>query len=225
MAEAFSQVLVAHGQSTRSLDFLDLPIEIRLEVYRHLIKPETRYCPFDNVPVQFAGFGFHPTILRTNKRINGEASVVFYGENTWHLIVGYDFNLFRVVPGPDNLQSSSFFPRMRNFHLRFSLHGYVLDEYPSFSLENYCAALRIHAANTCQVLAKAPHLRSVEISWVDSTDEGSWEEKRGVLKPLEALPRSCSYRICGIDSKYVELNQDCLAGYLSGFMKAKHPPR
>lgn len=175
--------------------FLELPLELRNEIYRKLKSKEPKYNPFEGLKITSAAYAFHPNILRVNKQIFTEATRVFYGENTWDVLVGYNFNYFRPDPGLDKLTSSPHLAHLRKFRLTYVLKGTLLEEYPSFGLERYCYQIRINAIKICRVLLQVPGLHTVEISWIDTVSNGSWDEKQKVLEPLSLLKDVCVTRV------------------------------
>lgn len=178
---------MASPASPKLPGLLRLPVEIRLEIYRHLVKQRPADHPFDGLAITSAAYTFDPGVLHLNKQIASEAKRVFYAENTWKVIVSYNFNYFRLLNGLAALRQQSFLPHMRRFHLRFDLCNKVLKEYPSFGLTEYCLQTKLNAEKTCRVLAALPALQVVEISWVDDTQGGSWEQKRWILDSLVLL--------------------------------------
>ena len=81
----------------------------------------------------------------------------------------------------------------------------LLREYPSFGLESFCKEIKRRAERACEVLMGAAELRTVVVSWIDTTKTGGWGEKKGVLVPLKKLVRrgGISFRVgrvCGCDS-------------------------
>lgn len=175
--------------------FLELPLELRNEIYRKLKSKEPKYNPFEGLKITSAAYAFHSTILRANKQILIEAMRVFYGENTWDVLVGYNFNYFRPDPGLDKLILSPHLTHMRKFRLTYVLKGTLLEEYPSFGLERYCYQIRINAIKICRVLLQVPGLHTVEVSWIDTVSKGSWDEKQKVLEPLSLLKDICVVRV------------------------------
>ena len=175
--------------------FLELPLELRNEIYRKLKGKEPKYHPFEGLKITSAAYAFHPTILRASKQILTEATRVFYGENIWDVLVGYDFNYFRHDPGLDKLSLSPHLAHMRKFRLTFVLKGTLLEEYPSFGLERYCYQIRTNAIKVCRVLLQAPGLQLVEISWIDTVSNGNWVTKQKVLEPLSLLKDVCVARV------------------------------
>ena len=64
---------------------------------------------------------------------------------------------------------------------------HVLKDYPSFGLEAFCAEIRRRADRACDVLLQAPHLKSLTVSWIDTTRIDGWAEKAHILEPLRKL--------------------------------------
>ena len=119
-----------------SFDFLQLPTEIRLQIYRWLlvskvrIKITTTELPTLKVAShpdrQTPEFSFHhdlsnndifPQILTASRRVHEEATPILYGRNIWHFVVNKWFQHFLHHIGPQNTSS------IRYCHLR----GYALD--------------------------------------------------------------------------------------------------
>ncbi|KAI4126411.1 MAG: hypothetical protein LQ347_004985 [Umbilicaria vellea] len=196
---------------------LRLPVEIRLEIYRHLLKHRPLDHPFDGLAITSAAYTFDPAALHLNKQIASEAKRVFYGENTWKVVISFNFNYFRLLNGLAALRQRSFLPHMRRFHLRFDLCNKMLNEYPSFGLVEYCHQTKLNAEKTCRVLAALPALQVVEISWVDDTHGGSWEQKRWILDSLVLLRTVSFFEVRDVlvedDGGRV---RELIAGYVRG---------
>lgn len=122
--------------STNIFNFLGLPTEIRLQIYKQLLVSKVRIkitmSEITNVTAVSAGnrqaaqFKFHhdlsnndifPQILTTCRDVNDEATPTLYGGNIWHFVVNQWFQHFLHHVGPCN---ASF---IRYCHLR----GYALD--------------------------------------------------------------------------------------------------
>ena len=70
--------------------FLNLPAEVRLQIYEGLIIPGSRRPHYDGYCVTnslTAAYGFHTAMLTVNKQTNREALTVFYERNTWSLTI------------------------------------------------------------------------------------------------------------------------------------------
>ncbi|UPK93472.1 hypothetical protein LCI18_004407 [Fusarium solani-melongenae] len=97
--------------------FLDLPVEIRLEIYDQLLRttPYTKCCrPGPDSKV-------HASLLRTNRQIHDEATDLLYGSNTFlaHPTLLTSFPRLRAWYGP--IKESSIIPRIRRFHTQVRL--------------------------------------------------------------------------------------------------------
>ena len=200
---------------------LRIPVEIRLEVYRYLIRHSPRDHPFDGLAITSAAYSFHSAVLNLNKQINEEAKRVFYGENTWKVLISYNFNYFRLLNGLAALRQQSFFSYMRRFHLHFHLSGYVLKDSPSFSLTEYCHQTKLNAEKTCRVLAALPALRVVEISWIDTTQGACWEEKRWILDSLVLLQAVSLFEVRDVILEDPGRSRELIAEYLRRITSSK----
>jgi hypothetical protein len=119
-----------------SFEFLRIPTEIRLQIYKWLLVskvrikitktelPKVKTGPYGDL--QAPQFRFHhdlsnndicPQILTTCRETNAEATPILYGRNTWHFVVNTWFQQFLHHIGPRNASS------IRYCHLR----GYALD--------------------------------------------------------------------------------------------------
>jgi hypothetical protein len=122
--------------STNIFDFLGLPTEIRLQIYKWLLVSKVTIkitmSEITNIKATSGGrrqttqFKFHhdlsnndifPQILTTCRDVNSEATPTMYGGNIWHFVVNKWFQHFLHHIGPCN---ASF---IRYCHLR----GYALD--------------------------------------------------------------------------------------------------
>ena len=129
-------------KSSPSFDFLRLPTEIRLQIYRWLLVSKVRIkitkteLPIVKVALcsnrQTPQFKFHhdlsnndifPQILTASRRVHEEATPILYGRNTWHFVVNKWFQHFLHHIGTQNASS------IRYCYLR----GYALDV-PEWSL-------------------------------------------------------------------------------------------
>lgn len=107
---------------------LDLPLEIRLMIYRSLRTTRSLRInhPGDNrstASLGYASYGFYPHILTTNRQISHEAKQVFYGENYWTLYAGPDFYIKSIMFNLPPLSSA--LPYMRKIFIRFRLFSWL----------------------------------------------------------------------------------------------------
>ena len=90
MAQGLSEAafVAQPGQSRSPPSFLTVPLEIRLEIYRHLLLPyrrHDRYLTKSTIKPRNVYWldPVYPAILRTARKIYEEASAILYEENTF----------------------------------------------------------------------------------------------------------------------------------------------
>ncbi|KAF4970662.1 hypothetical protein FZEAL_9987 [Fusarium zealandicum] len=117
MATATMQQSQQQQQPHHQTGFLDLPVEIRLDIYDQLLRttPYTKCCrqnPDNQV---------HASLLRANRQIHDEATDLLYGTNTFlaHPTLLTSFPRLRAWYDP--VQESSIIPRIRRFHAQVRL--------------------------------------------------------------------------------------------------------
>ena len=81
---------------TKAFRFLDIPGELRNQIYRELLLTGKVYEWSKIHTKQRRFYRYQPAILQTNKQIHGEASKVLYDENVWVMIS------LRIHPVPHN---------------------------------------------------------------------------------------------------------------------------
>lgn len=97
--------------SSEQTGFLDLPLEIRLDIYSYLFTMPAfskRKTPDAHV---------YPSILLANKQINYEATHLLYGTNTFLAHPNLLASFPRLRAWYDPVKSSSVVPRIRKFHV------------------------------------------------------------------------------------------------------------
>ena len=154
-----------HVVPQKMFRFLELPLEIRMMVYRSLRTNRSLRLnhPNDRKAIGYASYGFRPQILATNHQVSYEAMQVFYGENFWTLYAGEGFDIRSVAFKLPPLSSAmpyirKVFIRMRMFnwlYIRTLGIGYSLGSPPDFS-------------EIALVLRSAPSLQSVQIAWTET---------------------------------------------------------
>ncbi|KAF4465212.1 hypothetical protein FALBO_7940 [Fusarium albosuccineum] len=97
--------------------FLDLPVEIRLEIYDQLL----RTAPYTKCGRPGPDHQVHASLLRANRQIHDEATDLLYGCNTFiaHPTLLTSFPRLRSWYGP--IKESSVIPRIRRFHTQVRL--------------------------------------------------------------------------------------------------------
>ncbi|KAL3423415.1 hypothetical protein PVAG01_05162 [Phlyctema vagabunda] len=106
------------------LTFLDLPSEIRIQIYRLLLT-----IPSPSTPrILGSDQTIYTGLILLSRRIFEEASVVLYGENTFLAHPSLLAGLPRLRMYLDPIRSSQLIARIRRFHIRVRL-----DNDPNFS--------------------------------------------------------------------------------------------
>lgn len=172
-------------------------MEIRLEIYRELRTP--RYYSFmdegnDDFLVSRWPFGFSSALLRVNKKLNAEAKMVFYDENTYVTVidigdpsVGYD------VVFEDRLHRHAMLHNVKAAHVHLRMTGELVLQ---SSTENGSrpSYIRNSMKALCQEFAAAPSLKSLRLSVRDDIERQSfvpddfWAEGLMTAEELDELP-------------------------------------
>ncbi|KAK5691728.1 hypothetical protein LTR17_025608 [Elasticomyces elasticus] len=175
---------------------LRLPLELRQQIYAHLIPRETVSHPLPSVGITSVTHRLPSSnLLNINRHITDEVLDYFYSITTWKLIFSHAFNFFRVDPHLLKLEKSSALSQIRKIEVVFFCDILLLKEYPSFGLESFIAEIRRRCERACNVLTQADNLRSVTISWIDTTLTGDWEQKATILEPLRKLSPDITFRV------------------------------
>lgn len=175
---------------------LRLPLELRQQIYTHLLPLETVSHPLPTVGITSVSHRM-PTsaLLNIHPQLTDEILATFYSLATFKLIFSHAFNFFRVDPDLRRLERSHSLRRIKKVELVFFCDILLLRDYPSFGLESFCAEIRRRAERACHVLKQAKDLNSVVISWIDTTLTGGWEQKATILQPLRNLGDKVTFRI------------------------------
>lgn len=105
-------------QLDHKVGFMDLPVEIRLEIYQLLLHiPAFDKFARPNDPSAIV----HSNLLLANRQINAEATSLLYSDNMFlaHPTLLASFPRLRNCYGP--VKESSVVPRIRRFHLQVRL--------------------------------------------------------------------------------------------------------
>ncbi|KAF2722733.1 hypothetical protein K431DRAFT_283557 [Polychaeton citri CBS 116435] len=181
-----------HTNATKTPGLLRLPLELRQQIYSHLLPPMPTTHPIPSVGL--TSVTPSPPALRyllVHPALTSELVSYFYTVATWKLVLSHAFNFFRVDATLSNLLASRSLRRIRRLDLVFFQDVLLVKEYPSFGLERFSEEIRRRAERACEVLGQAgAELRWVGVSWVDTTaagGTGGWEVKRRILEPLGRL--------------------------------------
>jgi hypothetical protein len=200
---------------------LRLPIELREQIYDCLLElknanqgshplPGAAITSVSHAPPSSNLLLLHPTITT-------ELLDRFYSQATCKTVVSHAFNFFRTDPELRHLESSFALKRIQRIELVFFQDILLLKDYPSFGLEAFCAEIRRRADRACDVFLQAPQLKSLTISWIDTTRIGGWAEKMHILEPLGKLKGRVNVSIGEVK---ISGDQESQAGDLLAFKDA-----
>ena len=178
---------------------LRLPIELREQIYDSLLELKNANQGSHPLPgVAITSVSHDPpssNLLLLHPTITIELLDRFYSQATCKTVISHAFNFFRTDPELRHLQTSLALKRIQRVELVFFQDILLLKDYPSFGLESFCAEIRRRADRACDVFLQAPQLKSVTISWIDTTRIGGWAEKIHILEPLSKLKGRVSVSI------------------------------
>ncbi|KAK1657577.1 hypothetical protein BDP55DRAFT_638598 [Colletotrichum godetiae] len=98
--------------------FLDLPCEIRLDIYALLLVLHT---PLEKVSPSSPQIRLHPAILSVNRQIHAEGTPILYGNNIFLAHAKLLASFPRLRPWYPPVRERSVLPRIRRFHIRLRL--------------------------------------------------------------------------------------------------------
>ncbi|CAK3995021.1 Hypothetical predicted protein [Lecanosticta acicola] len=167
---------------------LRLPLELRQAIYSYLLPAENVSHPLPSVGItSVSNRPPSSSLLNIYPTLTDEILDYFYQISTWKLVFSHAFNFFRVDPELRRLEQSPSLASIRKVEVVFFCDILLLQNYPSFGIESFCEEIRRRASRACDVLNQAPKLRTVVVSWCDSTQTGNWPEKAKILTPLKKL--------------------------------------
>jgi hypothetical protein len=175
---------------------LRLPLELRQQIYAYLCPYSPISNPLPSVGITSLSHTPPPLpLLLTSHAISTDILTYFYSLATWKLIASHAFNFYRIDPTLSNFASSHLLRKLQKVELVFWFDGALLKSYPSLKTSTYCQEIKKRATRACEILATAPELRVVLVSWVDTTIEEAIEEKREVLDALRVLDGRVRFEI------------------------------
>jgi len=167
---------------------LRLPLELRQHIYSYLM-------PEQIIPKPIPGVGLTsvthrpppPDLLLINSQITEDLMNYYFTISTWKIILSHEFNYFRNDPTLSNLAKWPHLHRIQKVHIMFFCNIFLLREYPSFGLDQFCSEIRRRSARATDIMLTIPGLRLVTVSWQDNTKTGDVEQKASLSDPLLKL--------------------------------------
>ena len=149
--------------------FLDLALETRLEIYRHLPKEKRPNLEPKAAPKPTRWI-FRPVddlqlaLLSVSRQIRSEAIIVLYEENRWQFNV--DISSIYDDPSPvlsayELIPEKPWFPHLRHIQIMYHLNC------PEMKLSAQFSACQPLVSQIFEILGKAPRVKSLEIVWND----------------------------------------------------------
>ncbi|KAK1971285.1 hypothetical protein LY78DRAFT_651954 [Colletotrichum sublineola] len=97
--------------------FLDLPLEIRLDIYTHLLL----HPPIDKLNTARSGIRLHPAILSASRQTHAEGTAILYSKNMFLAHATLLASFPRLRPWYPPIRERSVLPHIRRFHIRVRL--------------------------------------------------------------------------------------------------------
>ena len=193
-------------------------------IYRELRTFESpTIAPFQPIityEMGYCSYGFHWSVLATNRQINCEAKQVFYGENDWTFFVNLasPFRCHPLMLSP----IATAFPFMRRAHIRFRMFDWMFlyhNKSPCLPVER----LQNMLVEICVVLSHARSLKGVKLIWTETAtlkaevladSPWDWMAADGAaanalqtlvcsaLRPLHAFPYPCSFQRSKVEVRF-----------------------
>lgn len=211
-------------QKRTAAPILRLPLELRQQIYAYLLPRENTSHPLPSVGITSVSHRPPSTsLLNIHSQLTDEILDYFYTISTWKLVFSHAFNFFRVDPDLRRLESSPSLDQIRKVEVIFFCDVLLLKNYPSFGLESFCAEIKKRASRACDVLCQADKLRTVVVSWNDSTNTGHWEEKAKIVEPLKNLSirkPNVKFKIGKISAE--DVDREAFAEALQNVLGADH---
>lgn len=178
--------------------FLNLPVEIRLQIYTYLIIPKDPTSGLNPWGCYFSvepPFRFHTEILRVSRQVNQEAKKVLYSDLKYPWRINVNSTTNKGMSGKV-LNALDLLPCMMtstNVQLNFYFFAPVKGTEPSHTAQETWSGIDY----ICRALSAVPIARNIGIFWWDAQENAEWETKRICLNPLAMFSANCSFRLTG----------------------------
>ncbi len=208
--------------------FLDLPVEIRLRIYRELQLPQPRAVSWGKSFAVEAPYNYPRNILEISRQVSQEARMAYsaISKRTWkiNVIASADAKLSLLDGLPDGLAQSAhvqfkiYFSRERDNlaiqpHVSYFPWGHLQAQQRVHGLFQAVRQVSCDINEICRRLAEIPVRRDIEICWSDFGEIRERAIKQTVLHPFSTLRKSCSFRLGKVSAWQDDSGQE-LASYL-----------
>ena len=193
-------------------NFMSLPTEIRLQIYRELFIPKPRTVRmglFFKGPVMlYNSRTFHTRILEASKKIHGEAIAVLYGETAFSLQI---YLIFRgtKMHGSNIEDALHSLARSKQFSY---LHTCIVDVrlFRGEPKENNTTFSGVESLRANVKLVRRTLLRARSLIWRDYYNVDLTEPRCRSLEPLDQLPITYKLSISKVDNTVEALDRDLM---------------
>ena len=208
--------------------FLDLPVEIRLQIYRELQLPQPRVISWGRSFAVEPPCNYPRKILEISRQVSQEARMAYsaMSKRPWkiNVIASADAKLSLLDGLPDGLAQSTHiqfsieYPRERDNlaihpHLSYFPCGHFQAQRRVIGLLQAIRQVSCDINEICRRLAEIQVKRDIEISWSDFGEVRERAAKKTVLHPFSRLRKSCSFRLGKVSGWQDDSRQE-LASYL-----------
>ncbi|KAI9700174.1 MAG: hypothetical protein M1820_006842 [Bogoriella megaspora] len=182
------KVLGASVSSMSNKTLLDLPLELRTQIYDLI--PATSSCPLSH-PIStlaLTSVSHRPppvSLLLVCRAVTNDLLSHYYRSATFKIVLSHVFNFYRVDPNLSKFAAHPVLQYIENVELVFFCDGILLRDYPSFGPEQACREVGRRAERAVEVLSQAQNLKHVKISWIDPG--GHWGGRSEAVRPVVAL--------------------------------------
>jgi hypothetical protein len=190
-----------HSQANSRARLLQLPLELRQDIYSHLCPPNPISHPISSVGI--TSVSHHPppiSFLLTNRALHDDVQEYYHSVASWKLIASHAFNFYRIDPTLANFATLSLLQHLQKVELVFWFDAMLLKNYPSLKQQTYCDEVKKRATRACEILSTAPKLHTVFISWVDTVIDSDLEDRKSVLEALIKLGNNVKVEIGSLES-------------------------
>lgn len=209
-------------------NFLDLPLEIRLHIYREIQLPQQKPISLGRHFAAEAAYNCPPLVFQISHQVSQEARMAFSttSKRPWkiHVTASADAQLSLPDVLPDGLAQAAHiqfnfeFPRQRDIlatmaHSQFDLLNLIQSQQRMIMLFLAVHQVGCGIDEICRRIAHVPVKRDLEICWSDHDEVMDLETKKTVLQPFSILRKSCSFRLGKVSAWQDDSGQE-LASYL-----------
>jgi hypothetical protein len=176
--------------STVTSPLLRLPLELRREIYSHLVFPTFTCMRFHNMPAVVSTHTLNPSLAYVCSQLNAEFLAYYDDINLFMIKIVASLHWF---PRTNIIQDHPIYRRMRRLRIAVHIDETFLSQYPSFGVEGMGELMRGTCRTVCRSIAQAPALRElvldlqVQLRMGEMVEEAQIEWMKRIVQPFEML--------------------------------------